>query len=86
MIPAAIVALMSVGAFFGYTSTPDEDLSDLQLANAEALADNDELDPCVTYSFGFRQWALSGFLERKQAFYDCCGVIREGYDPKGSCL
>ena len=37
-VPAAIAAMMGVGAYFGHaTATPDHE-SDLLLANAEALA------------------------------------------------
>lgn len=44
MIPAAIAFLMGVGGYLGHAaSTPADDLSDLQLANAEALAE-DEID------------------------------------------
>lgn len=40
LLPAAIAALMGAGAYFGHaTATPTEGLSDLELANAEALAD-----------------------------------------------
>ena len=39
-VTAAIAALMGVGAYFGHaTEAPTEGLSDLELANAEALAD-----------------------------------------------
>ena len=37
-VPATLVALMGLGAYFGHvTATPDHE-SDLLLANAEALA------------------------------------------------
>ena len=41
-VTAAIAALMSVGAYFGNTTTtPSEGLSDLLLENAEALANGE---------------------------------------------
>lgn len=40
ILPATLVAMMGVGAYFGHaTAAPTEGLSDLELANAEALAD-----------------------------------------------
>lgn len=43
ILPATLVAMMGVGAYFGHaTATPTEGLSDLELANAEALADDTE--------------------------------------------
>ncbi|MDE7236241.1 MAG: hypothetical protein K2N66_00260 [Paramuribaculum sp.] len=84
-VPAAIAAMMGVGAYFGNaTATPAEGLSDLQLENAEALADDTET-PCDVFTGGFKQWSLSGLFRVKQSFYDCCGVLREGYNPKGLC-
>lgn len=38
MIPAAIAALMGVGAYFGHATATPSDASDLLLDNAEALA------------------------------------------------
>ncbi|MDE6588133.1 MAG: hypothetical protein K2K40_07330 [Paramuribaculum sp.] len=38
-VPATLVALMGLGAYFGHvTATSADGLSDLELANAEALA------------------------------------------------
>ncbi len=46
-IPTAIAALMGVGGFFAHSSTtPVEGLSDLELENAEALADYESNYPC----------------------------------------
>lgn len=46
-VPAAIAAMMGVGAYFGNaTATPAEGLSDLQLENAEALAEYESKYPC----------------------------------------
>ena len=39
MIPAAIAAVMGVGAYFGHATATPAGESDLLLANAEALAD-----------------------------------------------
>lgn len=45
LLPAAIAAMMGAGAYFGHANaTPSDGLSDLQLANAEALANDDETD------------------------------------------
>jgi len=58
-VPAAIATLMGVGAYFGHaTATPDDE-SDFLLANAEALAQDNETDDSmtcvteVTYTGGF---------------------------------
>lgn len=43
LLPATLVAMMGVGAYFGHaTAAPTEGLSDLELANAEALAEDTE--------------------------------------------
>lgn len=44
MIPAAIAALMGVGAYFGHATATPTDTSDLLLDNAEALADDPEIN------------------------------------------
>lgn len=47
MIPAAIAALMGVGGYLAHraiATTPTDGLSELELANAEALADDPEID------------------------------------------
>lgn len=44
MIPAAIAALMGVGAYFGHATATPSDTSDLLLDNAEALADDPEIN------------------------------------------
>lgn len=45
IFPATLVAMMGVGAYFGHANaTPTEGLSDLELANAEALANDDYTD------------------------------------------
>lgn len=41
-IPATIVALVAVGVCFGHATATPSDESDLLLANAEALAQDDE--------------------------------------------
>ncbi|MDE6587890.1 MAG: hypothetical protein K2K40_06100 [Paramuribaculum sp.] len=47
-VPATLVAIMGLGAYFAHaTATPDHE-SDLLLANAEALAQDNETD----YSMG----------------------------------
>lgn len=58
MIPAAIAALMGVGAYFGHATATPSDTSDLLLDNAEALADDPEINLpgveilCTGGSFG----------------------------------
>lgn len=55
-LPATLVAMMGVGAYFGHaTATPSEGLSDLELANAEALA-----DPEWWVEIGYADGCLSG--------------------------
>ncbi|MDE6588139.1 MAG: hypothetical protein K2K40_07360 [Paramuribaculum sp.] len=51
-VPAAIAALMGVGGYLGNaTATPAEGLSDLQLENAEALADDNEGDNTGSFEY-----------------------------------
>lgn len=45
MIPAAIAALMGVGAYFGHATATPADTSDLLLDNAEALAQGEATIP-----------------------------------------
>lgn len=52
--------------------------------NIEALTHAIEDNPCNNRN-GYKQWALSGFLQHKKSFYDCCYNLREGYSPEGSC-
>lgn len=52
MIPTAIAVLMSVAVSFGHFAKTDDGLSDLQLANAEALADDDEYSGKPCYNEG----------------------------------
>ncbi len=79
-VPAAIAALMGVGAYFGNaTATPAEGLSDLQLENAEALANDDEDS---SYKNGFRL-----FLNEPGGAYDCEKVWRPlKPDPNYPCF
>lgn len=52
MIPAAIAALMGVGAYFGHATATPADTSDLLLDNAEALASDDEGEPVRVDCYG----------------------------------
>lgn len=51
MIPAAIAALMGVGAYFGHATATPADTSDLLLDNAEALAGGEIINPNDSYGY-----------------------------------
>lgn len=80
----AFVTVFAAAAGYGvYTSQKSEVMSDLAMANVEALADPESSD-CNNKN-GYRQWSTSGFLEHKKEFYDCCSKLQEGYNPKDNC-
>ena len=58
--------------------------SEFPLANVEALADT-ETD-CHNIN-GYKSWSITkpNLFSSKKEFYDCCTVLREGYDPTGAC-
>lgn len=77
----AVAAALFAG-YSAYEAQNRNELSDVALANVEALANNSE-NPC-TYKNGFKKWNTSGLFGEIQ-FYDCCKVLRTGYSPSGNC-
>ncbi|MDE7150903.1 MAG: hypothetical protein K2O27_01430 [Candidatus Amulumruptor sp.] len=94
LLPAAIAAMMGVGAYFGHaTEAPTEGLSDLELANAEALADDYEEGPVFTNWKEYKiectytkttYWDLGIWGHETSGTYTAT-VITCGYGS-GSCL
>jgi hypothetical protein len=80
IIAVVIVALAAVNV--NMNSQSENLLSDLALANVEALAEGE--DNCH-YTNGYKSWSTSSFFGTKKEFYDCCTVLRQGYSPEGSC-
>lgn len=56
--------------------------NNLFIENVEALTDSEGgTGGCG----GFRSWSISGFLSSKKEFYDCKWILRQGYNPQGTC-
>ena len=83
----AVVALM--GGIHVFNAQKSESLSDIALANVEALA-NDEgtLDKDCHYVNGVTniQLAESFWHDTKHRYYDCCGTQVDGYDYDDKCM
>lgn len=58
--------------------------SEFSLANVEALA---QTEADCHYINGYKSWSVTkpNIFSVKKEFYDCCTILREGYDPTGSC-
>lgn len=84
LIASAVAVITFASSYFGYSSNQNEELSDTQLANIEALANAENPCPQILTS-GYRSWTLNGFLRSKKGFRDCCGVYVEAYNPQGTC-
>ena len=88
---AAIAMMASINVF---NAQKTEGLSDIALANVEALANGESsLDPWCNNINGYRIWYVEKDVyspansERNQrrGFQDCCYSDREGYLPSGDC-
>ena len=72
ILAAAAAAILGAGAVFGLTAQNSErELTEIELANIEALADPDEGEggvtrPCDDYN-GYRR-----ILKGDERIYDCC--------------
>lgn len=85
MLVAATAALMGVALYLGHDTmtSPADAVSDLQLANAEALADDSEaLQPPCNNTSGYKKWYMSPIVhEPMEKFRDCCFEEQTGYRP-----
>ena len=82
----AAVALASTVNVFN--ANKSETLSDIVLANVEALAEDEgTLDKDCHYANGVTNIQLDeGFWhDTKYRYYDCCGVQVDGYDYEENC-
>lgn len=85
LLGAVVLGLSAYAGYRTYDAYTGESESNLLLANAEALADN-EGDDC-NYENGYRSWNSEGrFWEKEEEFYDCCQELRHGYNPSGTCV
>ena len=79
IIAVAFVAAVGLSAYLGFRPATESELSELQLANAEALT-NDEKDE--SYKNGFRV-----FTDEKGGAYDCMKIWHDKKpDPNYPCL
>ena len=80
---AFAIAIVMLGGTNVYNAHKCETLSDVALANVEALA-NDENTDCSGGS-GYRKWKTESWFGSEEEFYDCCNILRHGYSPSGNC-
>lgn len=84
------VVVMAVFVFMTgfnvYKAQTGVKLSDTQLKNVEALASGEGNGQCDNRS-GYRQWETKPGNpdDKEKAFYDCCYVLRYGYNPSDNC-
>lgn len=87
MISAVFAALLAAGGYFSRQAlnTPSG-MSELELANAEALSDEENND--CHYVNGWSMWDIESLDSSvsKKSFYDCCGIKVEGYNPTDRCI
>ena len=58
--------------------------SSLLSKNLEALTKQE--NDCPPNTFGYKSWDKEAdWFEDEKEFYDCCTVLRHGYDPSGNC-
>lgn len=83
MKAAFVAAIAMVSGINVFNVQKSEVLSDMALANVEALA-NDENTDCSGGS-GYRKWKTESWFGSEEEFYDCCNILRHGYSPSGNC-
>jgi hypothetical protein len=85
-LSGAVVSGMSAYAGYRtYDAYNGVNESDLLLANAEALASDDEGLKCDNKN-GCKSWKLNPVFDSRKGFYDCCYVYREAYSPEGTYI
>lgn len=90
IISAALVAAIGAGGYMGFraNSSQSNQLSDVMLANIEALAEDESAGSNCHYTNGYSRWKTERpwFWTDEETFYDCCANLRRGYSPEGSCI
>ena len=82
MKAAFVAAIVMVSGINVFNAQKSVQLSDIALANVEALADNEA--NCHNIN-GYKEWKTKSLFGSKKEFYDCCYVLRSGYSPSGNC-
>jgi len=84
-ISASIAAALGAGSFAGFRALNPAELSDIELANIEALAE-DEND--CHYINGYARWYIDAPASNslREQFSDCCGRTVTAYSPQDHCL
>ena len=85
LLGAVVLGLSAYAGYRMYDAYAGNSEDDLLLANAEALADDESTLKCDNVN-GYKSWATRFIFGRKREFYDCCYILREGYDPEGICV
>lgn len=82
----AIAAFALITGLNVYKAQMKERLSNNQFKNVEALANGEGNSQCDNRS-GYRQWETKPDNpdDKEKAFYDCCYVLRYGYNPSENC-
>ena len=84
LLGAVVLGMSAYAGYRTYDAYNGASESDLLLADAEALADD---EGGCNYNNGYRKWSSEGFFwEKEEEFYDCCQKLRHGYNPSGSCV
>lgn len=94
IILSSFAVMLAVVGFIGQQSPKSIKTMDLTLANLEALTtgtesgvgSGSESGSGCDNNNGYRTWyTTGGFWDKPSQFYDCCGVLREGFSPSGVC-
>ncbi len=84
LIAAAFAAVTLLSGYNYVQNNSEVKLSDLALANVEALASGEGGD-CRNVN-GYKSWKTSSIWGGQREFYDCCYNLRSGYSPEGTCI
>lgn len=86
LIGVIVLGLSVYAGYRTYNANAQMDESNLLLENVEALAGGGNESSDCNYTNGYRTWYSEGpSWEKEKEFYDCCKVLRHGYDPSGNC-
>lgn len=82
---AFVAVLTMVSGVNVFNAQKSETLSDIALANVEALANSEDSE--CHYVNGVKNIQLdeSFWNDTKNRYYDCCGVQIDGYSYDGEC-
>ena len=80
-----VAAIALVSGINVFNAQKSDVLSDIALANVEALANSENSDCHYVNGVTNIQMTESFFHSTKYRYYDCCGVQVDGYDYDENC-